>query len=134
MNKIKFIDYNKNLKNYSRINRNQNNMTKSEWLMRNMILKWNRLWYRFLRQKIIWSFILDFYCSKLRLWIEIDGWYHEEMFDYDQSRESLLLQTWIKIIRYTSYDVEKNLDWVMEDLKTQIREREIELKLNLSSK
>ncbi|MCF7835184.1 endonuclease domain-containing protein [Candidatus Gracilibacteria bacterium] len=134
MNKIKFIDYNKNLKNYSRINRNQNNMTKSEGLMRNMILKGNRLGYRFLRQKIIGSFILDFYCSKLRLGIEIDGGYHEEMFDYDQSRESLLLQTGIKIIRYTSYDVEKNLDGVMEDLKTQIREREIELKLNLSSK
>lgn len=132
MNKIKFIDYNKNLKNYSRINRNQNNMTKSEWLMRNMILKWNRLWYRFLRQKIIWSFILDFYCSKLMLWIEIDGWYHNETFIYDQSRENKISKIWIKIIRYTSYDVEKNLDWVMENLKDRIKERKKEL--NLSSK
>ncbi len=45
------IYYNPNLKYFSKINRNQNTMVKSEWILRNIILKRDATWYRFLRQK-----------------------------------------------------------------------------------
>lgn len=130
MKDLPFIPYNTSLKDFGKTNRNQKNMTKSEWLMRNLALKSDRLGYRFLRQKIINSFILDFYCSKLKLWIEIDGGYHNETQGYDEIRDDKLSEYWIKIIRYTSHDIEKNLDWVIEDLKVKIKERELGMKLD----
>ena len=128
MKDLPFIPYNTSLKDFGRANRNQKNMTKSEWLMWNLALKWDRLGYRFLRQKIIGSFILDFFCSKLKLGIEIDGWYHNETQDYDEVRDDKLSEYWIKVIRYTSHDIEKNLDWVIQDLKERIKERELGVK------
>jgi len=47
--------------------------------------------YRFLRQKPIGNYILDFYCSKLLLAIEIDGISHEDRIDYDHKRDDYLL-------------------------------------------
>lgn len=119
-----FIPYNTSLKDYGKVNRNQRNMTKTEWIFRNLVLKWDKTWYRFLRQKLIWSLILDFYCSKLKLCIEIDGWYHNDTQDQDEGREIKLLEHWIKTIRYTNDDIEKNLEWVMENLQEQLKERD----------
>jgi very-short-patch-repair endonuclease len=90
-------------------------------------LKQNKTWYRFLRQKIINSFILDFYCSKLKLAIEIDGWYHQNQEAYDRYRTEVLGDCGIKVIRYTNDDIQYRLNWVIEDLKEEIsiREREV---------
>lgn len=118
-----FIPYNTSLKDYGKINRNQRNMKKTEWIFRNLVLKWDKTWYRFLRQKLIWSFILDFYCSQLKLCIEIDGWYHNDTQDQDEDREIKLLEFWIKTIRYTNDEIEKNLNGVIEDLQEKLKER-----------
>ena len=54
------------------------------------VLLWNQLkgrklrGYQFMRQKPIGAYIVDFYCSKLRLVIEIDGESHSGKFDYDE--------------------------------------------------
>lgn len=72
----KFIQYNTNLTDYARENRKF--FTKAEWLFRWVCRDRKIMWYKFRRQKVIDSFILDFYCSELKLWIEIDGWYHNE--------------------------------------------------------
>ncbi len=60
----------------------------------------NKLWHlylkkirpRFTRQKIIGSYIVDFYCYKLKLIIEIDGVQHylEENIEYEKRREAYL--------------------------------------------
>ena len=123
MDELPFMPYNTSLKGNGKANRTQSNMTKAEWLMWNLVLKENKTWYRFLRQKIIKSFILDFYCSKLRLGIEIDGSSHDDRQEYDLIRSDILSEQWILIIRYTNHDIEKNIDGVMTDLKEQIRER-----------
>lgn len=44
---------------------------------------------QFLRQKPISRFILDFYCPKLLLDVEIDGDYHQERKNYDRGREAI---------------------------------------------
>ena len=86
------------------------------------------LWYKFKRENSVWSFILDFYCSELLLWIEIDWWYHNDVQDYDENRENRLYDKfWIKVIRFTNNEVEKNLDWVAQYLEDIIKDREKEL-------
>ena len=108
---LPYIPYNSANKDYARFNRK--NSTKAESLMWNVVLKWNKTWYRFVRQKTLWWFIADFYYSELLLWIEIDGWYHAEFQDYDDERSNWLYDNyWIKTVRFTNDDVEKNLEWV----------------------
>ena len=62
------------------------------------------------------------------LWIEIDGWYHDEFQDYDDERSNRLYDNYgIKVIRFTNDEVEKNLEWVAQYLKDIIKDREKEL-------
>jgi very-short-patch-repair endonuclease len=125
------IYYNPNLKDFSKINRNQNTMVKYEWILRNVLLKRDQTWYRFLRQKIIDSYILDFYCGKLKLAIEIDWDSHNYSVDYDKERTDKINRLWIKIIRYTNTELNKNLEWVVLDIQEQIKIREAELDIHL---
>ena len=67
---------------------------------------------------------MDFYCSKLLLWIEIDGWYHNEQTDYDEMRDEMIKKYWIQVVRFTNEDIEKNLEWVMIRLEEVIQKRE----------
>ncbi len=95
-----------------------------------MLLKWDRTGYRFLRQKPIEWYILDFYCPKLKLAIEIDGISHEEKGDYDQKRDKKLCSLWIKTIRYRDKDIDKKLEAVSIHMYAEIEERAKQLDLN----
>jgi len=121
------LDYQPYLKKYSQTNRKI--PTESEWLVRNTILKWDRTWYRFLRQKPIEWYILDFYCPKLKLCIEIDGESHEEKGNNDEERDGILQWLWIKTIRYHDRDVLKKLEAMSVHINTEIEERVKELGL-----
>ena len=102
-------------------------MTESEWKIWNLVLKRDKTGYRFLRQRLIWDYILDFYCSKLKLCIEIDDFSHDWKWEYDEIRTKYLNSLWIKVIRYTNKDVDNNLDWVIMDLNEKLIERVVEL-------
>ena len=99
-------------------------MTKAEWLLWNLALKWNKTWYRFLRQKLIWNYILDFYCAKLKLCIEVEDQSHDRKWEEDEQRTKYLNNFWIKIIRYTNEQIYHNLDGVIKDLEWKIKEME----------
>ena len=115
------LDYKSYLKKYSQINRKI--PTQSEGLVWNTILKWDRTWYRFLRQKPIEWYILDFYCPKLKLAIEVDGESHEWKGEYDEKRDQIVQLLWIKVIRYHEKDVLKKLEAVSIHINTEIQER-----------
>jgi very-short-patch-repair endonuclease len=126
MEQIRFNPYEHDLVNFAKSHRKQ--PTKAEslfwWIVRNKKI----LWYKFKRENAVWNFILDFYCSELLLWIEIDGWYHDEFQDYDDERSNRLYDNYgIKVIRFTNDEVEKNLEWVAQYLKDIIKDREKEL-------
>lgn len=106
---LPYIPYNSENKDYARFNRR--NPTRAESLMWNIVLKWNKTWYRFVRQKILCA---DFYCSKLLLMIEIDWWYHYETWEEDENRENWMESKWIKTVRFTNDEIEKNIDWVVQ--------------------
>ena len=72
-----FLPYNKNLTVLARENRN--NPTKAESKIWSAVLRMRQFAsYKFLRQKPIANYIVDFYCSELCLVIEIDGDSHAE--------------------------------------------------------
>jgi len=120
--KLSFIEYNRSLKDYARENRK--NPTKQEWIIWELLLKNKQfLWYKFTRQKPIWAFILDFYCAELLLWIEIDGWYHNETKSYDTDRDSEIYSKWILIVRFTNEEIDSDLPWIIDYLKSTVWER-----------
>ena len=104
-------------------------MTPAERRMWGLILSKDKTSYRFLRQKVIANYIVDFYCFKLKLAIEIDGESHTENFEYDQKRTGYLNRFGVKVIRYTNDQVMKYPESVYYDLLEQIKIRGQELKL-----
>jgi very-short-patch-repair endonuclease len=125
MAELPFVPYNTSLAEYAKQNRK--NPTKAEWLLWNVVLKGKKfLGYKFRRQKVIGAFILDFYCSKLLFWIEIDWGYHTslEQEKYDQLRDETIRHYGIQIIRFTNEEIETNLKGVTTELENYLNERE----------
>ncbi len=78
--------------------------------------------YRFLRQRVIGNYIVDFYCAACQVAIEVDGDSHfsDETRVYDEERTKFLEGLGIRVIRYTNDEVMQNTDGVYEDLKKQL--------------
>ncbi|HPF95650.1 MAG TPA: endonuclease domain-containing protein [bacterium] len=58
------------------------------------------------RQKPLGHFIVDFYCTELRLVIEIDGKIHESQVERDEARTRILQETFgLQVIRFTNDEV-----------------------------
>jgi very-short-patch-repair endonuclease len=92
------------------------------------LVSYKRTGFKFVRQKPIGRCILDFYCSKLLLGIEIDGDSHDHKEYYDKARDNYLNNRGIKTVRYRNEDVLYNLLVVKRDLIKQIESRLKELK------
>jgi len=84
--------------------------------------------YKFLRQKPIGNYILDFYCSELLLAIEIDGGIHKKTEEYDKERDGFLNGCGIKVIRIPNRDVENNFDLVKKAISESINTISSEIK------
>jgi len=124
--KINFKEYNRaNIDRSREMRKNQTSAEKKVW---ENVLKLRPLWYKFLRQKPINSFILDFYCAKLLLAIELDGKYHKETEEYDLERDTNLHKKWIEVIRYRNEDVLWSPDKTYKKMMDAIYNREREIK------
>jgi very-short-patch-repair endonuclease len=109
------LPYNKQLTALARENRS--NPTKAETKIWQEVLRMRQFAkYKFLRQKPIGGYIVDFYCSELRLVIEIDGDSHAEAVEYDEERTNLLNSLGLHVIRYSNDDVLRNIEGVYDDL------------------
>ncbi|MCX6741181.1 MAG: endonuclease domain-containing protein [Candidatus Parcubacteria bacterium] len=78
-----------------------------------------KLGYKFRRQQGIGNYIVDFFCSELKLVVEVDGIGHEdeEIYKNDKIRERYLTEMGFKVIRYSAHDIGKNLEGVVRDIK-----------------
>lgn len=83
--------------------------------------------YKFVRQKPIYYYILDFYCAKLMLGIEVDGQIHIKRREYDYERTKEISSFGIKIIRYKNAEVIEKITDVRKNLLRQMALREKEL-------
>ncbi|HAR63788.1 MAG TPA: hypothetical protein DCS13_10015 [Candidatus Margulisbacteria bacterium] len=88
----------------------RNNMTKAEAIMWNTLRNDSQLGYRFVRQYSVEAFVIDFYCRKLRLAVEIDGSVHDVdgARDYDQAREQIVKQYGITFLRFKNSGIEES--------------------------
>ncbi len=125
MKKYKFIPYNPQLKERAKDNRL--NPSKAESKIWNEIFRKKLIKYKFLRQKPLDRFIVDFYCAKLMLAVEIDGDTHANQRQYDRMRTEKLNILGIKVIRYSNIDVMRNIEGVYEDLNDVVKQRAGEL-------
>jgi very-short-patch-repair endonuclease len=100
----------------------------SQHLRKKMTDAENRLWLKlrrkqlkgrqFYRQKIIGKYIVDFYCPKANLVIELDGGQHyaETGQAKDRARDDVLREMGIKVLRFSDRDVFENMGGVMEGI------------------
>jgi len=79
---------------------------------------------KFRRQYGIDRYVVDFYCPKLRLAIEVDGINHlgKKQKLKDQKRQAEIESCGIKVLRYMNTDIYDNIDGVVEDLNCKINE------------
>ena len=97
---------------------NKNNTPLSQHLRKNQTKEEAKLWYQFLRkypiqfkrQYKIGDYIVDFYCHKAKLAVELDGsgHYEPEQIQKDQFRTKYINQQGISVLRFTNIDVQHN--------------------------
>ena len=71
---------------------------------------------KFRRQHPLGPYIVDFYCPAHRLVVEIDGGLHSYQEEHDQARTQELEDYGYKVIRFWNYEVEQNLDTVLDTI------------------
>jgi very-short-patch-repair endonuclease len=69
------------------------------------------------RQKVIGNFIIDFYCTRLGLVVEIDGGIHETQEAYDDQRQKWLENQGCKVLRFSSLLVKNHIGQVLEEME-----------------
>ena len=102
-------------------------------LRKNMTKEERHLWYdflreypvRFLRQKVIDSYIVDFYCHDARLIIELDGSQHFDSAEQekDKNRTEILEARGLKVLRIPNNEITQNFLGVCEYIHNNITER-----------
>lgn len=77
---------------------------------------------KFRRQQIILGFIVDFYCDKARLVVEIDGGIHDmpDQKEKDDLRRSVFAEKGISEIRFKNDEVIWNINSVVSKLKSEV--------------
>jgi very-short-patch-repair endonuclease len=124
--------------------RNNNLVMNALQLRRNPTEAEKLLWHRFLReyelsfrqQKIIGPYIVDFFCNKVRLSIELDGSQHFEdmQIHRDRIRTNYLEMLEIKELRFPNSYLWTNFEGVCETIHkaVQVRRNDV-VRLHLSS-
>ena len=100
-------------------------------LRKNMTAEERTLWYQYLRtyplkfyrQRTMGNYIVDFYCAKARLVVEIDGsqHYEDEGLDYDRARTAYLESLGLTVLRVPNNEIWRNLRGVCEAIDEQVR-------------
>ncbi len=72
---------------------------------------------KFRRQHSVGHYILDFYCSEIKLGIELDGECHIYTEAYDTKRENYIKSKGINILRYENSMVFEHPEVILEEIK-----------------
>ncbi len=114
------LSYNSNLKQLSQQLRE--NMTDAERHLWTKIRMRQLKGYHFYRQKPIGDYIVDFFCPRAKLVIEIDGSHHlvGETIEYDRIRDEELSSLGLRVLRFANNDVLTHTDGVVERIGEEI--------------
>ena len=69
------------------------------------------------------NFIVDFFCPKAKLVIEIDGGqhYYEKGLEADKLRDSYITNLGLRVLRFTKLDVLQNIEGVLEHINEYLK-------------
>ena len=106
--------YNLKLKKYSQQLRK--NMTDAERLLWSKLRKKQLKGLQVYRQRIIGNYIVDFYCPKAHLVIELDGGQHytDKGKQSDKVRDAYMKNEGLKVLRFSDREIFENLDGLIE--------------------
>jgi very-short-patch-repair endonuclease len=115
------------------VEKNNQLLERARELRRDMTPQERKLWYLFLRkypikiykQRIIDSFIADFYCASAKLVIEVDGvqHYEEQGLAYDTERSAILEHYGLKVLRFSNVDIDTKFDSACNIIHQTIQSR-----------
>ena len=115
------------------INKNNKLLNIAKILRRNMTRQEKHLWYDFLKdypikiykQRVIDNFIVDFYCHKAAIVIEVDGFQHRtyEGMLYDEKRTEFLEKYNLQVVRFSNEDIDNRFDMVCKNIDIIIQSR-----------
>ena len=83
-------------------------------------LRNGQLGVKFRRQHPLDMFVLDFYCEKAELAVEVDGVLHEGREGYDTWRDQRLAELGIRTLRFRVEQVEANVVLVVDEIKRHL--------------
>ena len=109
------------------------NVKLARQLRKNMTPWEAKLWYQFLRgyfprfqrQKTFEHYIVDFYCAKAKLIVELDGGGHytPDAEKQDRLRTKALEKYGLKLIRFCNLDVDRNFYGVCTVIDEEVKKR-----------
>lgn len=96
------------------------------------------LWYDFLRtasprwnrQRIIDSYIVDFFCRRAKLVVELDGAQHydgDNLVEYDRVRTEFLEAMGLKVLRFKNAEIEGDFSGVCRKIQLEVERRQREI-------
>ena len=106
------------------------NQIPEEKILWNILRDRKLVGYKFLRQHpIIYKevnfkknfFILDFYCSKKNLAVELDGAHHESNKEYDEVRDGILAENKIRVLRIKNQELRTDIKKVIEKIIARLK-------------
>ncbi len=110
---------------------NKANIPRAKELRKNMTPWERKLWYdylrnypvRFQRQKAIGNYIVDFYCARAKLVIELDGGGHytTEQAKKDAIRTKELETMDLNVLRICNLDIDRNFSGVCEYIDLTVK-------------
>ena len=98
-------------------------MSKAEVLLWTHLSRKQMLGYKFRRQYGVDRYVIDFYCPKLKLAVEIDGPSHaeQEPVEYDKMRQSYIEALGIRFLRFQNDEIYEDMQSVMESIASKIK-------------
>ena len=103
----------------------RNQMTEAELMLWEALREKRLDGFKFRRQHPVNKYVLDFYCHRAKLAIELDGKYHEEDTQrfYDADRTNNLEELGIRVIRFQNEEVLEKLDDVLKGIRKEVMKR-----------
>jgi len=118
---------------YNNIAKNRGRALRKQGILGEVLL-WEKLrrrqmrGYQFNRQKPLDKYIVDFYCRKLDLVIEVDGASHQEDQTHlaDEDRENALRGMGLSVLRFSEKEVRYQMPDVLERISQWVEQKEKE--------
>jgi len=103
---------------FARAKELRNNVTEAEMILWGY-LRTKPFGHKFRRQHPLLNYIVDFFCYKLKLIIEVDGSVHnnEEVKRNDEERQRLIESEGLNVLRFTNAEVIKQPEIVLKKIQ-----------------